>query len=482
MRRYRRSDVLMGTALVSAHLERAEYGKERTHFPSFVRQFTLAGLARAALAHSNDHRSKAFGERELVDLCDVYYRVVDPDDDAEPGRNHLRQMLGRLAYEQFGQQLNPRENVGRSLALFEDRAHLDPRMPSSTDWVSAFGATVSDLVHIGFAAYTGSLVHEGRVPIEAMSDSRFDEVYGSLKAPAAVEALENFFCGDVGAVGVMAREWTIPGREKWSANPLSERPIVRLGTGEFVAPSPRLILERFSPAGLFYAGGEVFGDGFRSGLGAVFEAYVGDQLRLLGTSDLLPEIVYQRNGAEAKTCDWFVVTDECVVLVEVKATRPVVAVRSGQSAGLSDLKRKLGRAVQQINTTFELMESRHPSVRAIPADRPVVGLVVTLDPFFAVGPWLYEDLFAGSRVPTSTTFSHELERVVGGLAGRGDVGERLRDALTGGNDVSTSPRLPRALEGLALGDEPTDTANPIIMQAWQRILPERARRGAPALP
>jgi len=93
-----------------------------------------------------------------------------------------------------------------------------------------------------------------------------------------------------------------------------------------------------------------WGRGFSDDLGELFEVYVGRQLDLLPDARVLPEIAHGRKES-ALSVDWFAVFDDCVVLVEVKSTRPTEPVRLADGRAGEELRRMLGHAVDQLNTS-----------------------------------------------------------------------------------------------------------------------------------
>jgi hypothetical protein len=228
---------------------------------------------------------------------------------------------------------------------------------------------------------------------------------------------------------------------------------------DLVGPSPRYIIDRITPTGLYFIGLDVFGSRFTAALGCMFERYVGAQLRLLRHATVHDEVVY--GSPERRTTDFFVVTDEVVVLVEVKASRPVLATRVGQPEGDEDIGKKIGNARTQILATAKLIEENHPAVADIPKGRPVRGLVVTLEPFHLVQTFLYEEVLGESPVPVTIAWAHDLEGVVATLAEHPDVGERLLRALT--PEPDSPPSLLDAAQGLAA------QPNPILSNGWDRF-------------
>lgn len=472
VRRFRRSGVLLACARLNSLFQQIEMGvlpPLRSVRQDVVHDFALAGVARAALVGGNEHRDKSPDLKDLERLCWYYVNVDDPDRDIEPGLDHLRRMFARFSYEQFGSQLSPMEQVGRSLVLFEDLADGVRGMPQENDWRLAFGASVQDLIETGFVAFAAANQHRGVVPVDVMGDDRFTGRYGSLTPADALVVLDRFYTSTVDNAAQYTRNAERPGYEKWSPTPLARTPILTLPNGDRVVVWPNALLARFSPPGLFYAGIEAFGPTFSDALGGVFETYVGNQLRLIRHATIHPEIKYRGGGQEKKTCDWIVVTDACVVLVEVKATRPVLSVRTGEADGLDDLTKKIGKAADQLDNTARMIQANHDAVSHIPNDRPLVGLVMTLEPFFLMEDWLYGDLIGGKSIPITVSYAHVLEGVTTLLSDRADAGDRLLTALMEKEDpggVKIPARLDRAEDDL----KPSDRSNPILAKAWERIL------------
>jgi len=104
------------------------------------------------------------------------------------------------------------------------------------------------------------------------------------------------------------------------------------------------------------------------------------QLGLCETAHLLPERAYDR---DKKSVDFFLVFSEVTVLVEAKATPLTMISRMGGETLNSDIARALGKGVEQLNVTAALVERHHRDFVDLPTDRPLVGLLVTLEPYYA---------------------------------------------------------------------------------------------------
>lgn len=159
---------------------------------------------------------------------------------------------------------------------------------------------------------------------------------------------------------------------------------------------------------LWYIGADRWREWFTDALGAVFEAYVGDQLRLMKNVQLLGQVHYTSQGSDARSCDWIVVTDEVVVLVEVKCARPTLDYRTGGAEGLADAARKLGEGVGQIERTATQIADRHPAFSHIPATDRLAGSSSRSSPTTFVKPcvstsWTATSSRSVSSGPTSSS-------------------------------------------------------------------------------
>jgi hypothetical protein len=214
-------------------------------------------------------------------------------------------------------------------------------------------------------------------------------------------------------------------------------------------------VRKASPLGIYYAGLEKWGTQFSADLGELFEAYVGRQLGLLPDATVLPEIAYGRKKGE-RSVDWFAVFDDCVMLVEVKSTRPTEPVRLGDAKLADALDGILSKAVRQLNTSASLIRSRQPGFEGLPTDRPLLGLVVTMEPFHTVNAPFTRDYLPFCDIPFRVCSVLELEQ----LATVADIsaGSLLLDLMTDPNKDGWS--VHGALTGHA------GTRNKIIDDAW----------------
>jgi hypothetical protein len=156
---------------------------------------------------------------------------------------------------------------------------------------------------------------------------------------------------------------------------------------------------------------------------------------------------------------------------------PTQDYRLGWAEGISTVQDKIGEAFKQIDRTAAIIRERRDEFTAIPNDRPIIGLAVTLEPFhMAQGYPVRQDLPTTST-PTLICSADELELLV------------IADNPSTTDIILKAVRDP-AFEGWALKTitgQRNPLRNPILDASWKtfahafrqeapRWLPRPARR------
>lgn len=149
-----------------------------------------------------------------------------------------------------------------------------------------------------------------------------------------------------------------------------------------------------------------------------------------------------------------------VILVEVKSRRLGPAARAGDAGLFTSLADTLGGARKQLSRTVDNLADGHPAFSHIPTDRPMLGLIVTAEPFHTGSAYLLDHDVAvipgGSLrdVPVAAVSAREVEWLVTlGL----DVEPLLLAEIAEAGDGVVSLR--------AIGKK-ADVDNPILLNAW----------------
>lgn len=456
VRRYRTTDLLEAVAEASVVLTERDYGQRRdTPFTNNVQHWSLAAVAKAAIVAGNDHRSRAVTQLDLEQMCEAFINVEEPFTHEPNAPGSLAAFLIRTAYEQFPSQLSVFEELARTQALLADAASETAQdVITPGFWDGALGCSLTDFVGVGLLLNIGALKNVGYYDPGWLSQPNFGPVLEHLPKSVIEPVAARHFLATREMFRRTADIHRVEDRSlrRFEFNPLAVHPFVEQPDGRYIGPSPRYALTRTSPTGLYYIGLEHGGTAFTQALGAVFEQYVGEQLGLLRPELALHDVEYERGH---KTADWIVVLPKAVLVVEVKATPLTAAARVGTERLAEDLDRTPGHAIKQIDHTSVLIKNRHRALRDVPTDRPIVGLVVTLEPYFQCDSdlvWTRPD----SETPIMLAASRELEALVTIV----DTG--VDELLV---DLVTADELSRRSLGNVVAEHQRGR-NPILDQGW----------------
>lgn len=204
-----------------------------------------------------------------------------------------------------------------------------------------------------------------------------------------------------------------PRLRQYDYNPLVATPFVRLSDGTGLAPQPLFFVAKFSPAAMFYAGIESYGNDLAKDLGVVNEVYVLVQLGQLTSvgADVNGEVEYAKDKLSV---DCTVVMADLVMLVEVKSARPAFAALVDTDSYVKSLGRTVGHAIDQLNTTYEQWQAGNPALAHLPRDgRSVCGYVVVPEPLYKVNEAAIRLHFPSPPFDVAIVSMTELEDLVG---------------------------------------------------------------------
>lgn len=427
--------------------------------------WALAGLAREVIVQDHGGLRTIPTMNDIRRLCAMWIELPDPIMFSTAGEE-LTGFFVRTGFEQFRYQASPIEEVSRTRALYLDAASQVPNAPllSAEAWETALGCPLDEFVRTGFLLHVWAAKHSGWVDLSWLDGPQFAPVRASIPAERVRAATATHLsCSMAEFRGADAETYTRVGRTNMRHvaehryNPLEGRPLVQLDS-RLIAPQPMLLLDRVSSTGIYYD--RCTEDGFTKQLGFVFEHYVGLQLKLIPGATVISEREYKKG---CKTVDWVVVLEEVVLLVEAKATRLTEQSRMGLLASIdNDLNRTILKAHTQIETTARLIRDRHTAVADVPADRPMLGVVVTLEPYWLLGTGLTPvPEPANPRVGLLMASSRDIEQLAACALTR-PVGPLLRDLHDTGA-TGTRP-LTTTLDKFDLD------VNPLIKAAWDQSL------------
>jgi hypothetical protein len=178
--------------------------------------------------------------------------------------------------------------------------------------------------------------------------------------------------------------------------------------------------------------------------------------------EVYPEVAYIEKKNTIDSVDWIVVFDDLVLLVEVKATRTPAAARAADVTAQDAYQATLGRAFRQINRTYQALQTKVPAFQHIPADRPLLGLVATLDPWYMANS-MARAFLPETDVPTMVASAREVEHLVA-IGQRRQVSAVLSEIMRP-DDERRMWELGTALSSFS---EPADH-NPLLDETWENL-------------
>lgn len=370
------------------------------------------------------------------------------------GLNVVANAFVQLAFYQFPHQRAHRSSLGRTLALFEQTpfpSDYNPEVMTSGWQEALLGCSLADYLGVTLLLAAAASPNNGRFNPAWIEQPNFPQEMRNLFDPAVTRRMLTQFLS-APASSFRKRDLERPGVDRrYTFNPLLDTPVVSGLGADLFMPVPDFVLWKPTPSGLYFTGLRHWDAAFTRDLGHLFEAYVGRQLALVTEAKLYPEIQYGKSND--KSIDWFVVFPDLVLLVEVKVARPKQALRSGTPGAASALQQDLNKANKQLDKTYKLIQSRRSEFDHIPADRPVVGLVVTLEDFHLANSPLHQTWYSrATELPTLVISVDELEGLVGL---EGDISDFLSANITASPPYAN---LRFALSKYYLRDNPLITA------------------------
>lgn len=395
--------------------------------------WAIADVARTSIAWGGFARPIA-DETTLVQLTNAYVNVEEELlEKSGSTPTALMEFMARMSMEQFPLQLDVMPELARAKLLFDrnrpfSAAH-SPEVMKGGWFEDLYGYSLDDFLGSVFLAHGAALSNLGTYEPSWLREAADSGALGELTFEVISGVFRDHLSATVHQFKVRnrsAQSSVTDKKKKYAFNPLRDRPFITDVAATPVAPLAHSIMGKVSPSSIYYSAIRSLGEGFGRDLGHVFEDYVGDQLRILGAT-LTPEVGYKKGKDLIRSTDWFLELEDWLVLLECKSARPVESVRLGDENILDLLDSNLGKGIRQVNRShsdFSLIKAQEGSLSM----KPRLGLVVTLEPFFANNnPWLREHLQAAD-IPLAIASAAELESLV--TLGAGELNAALTDAAS----------------------------------------------------
>ncbi|GHF17055.1 hypothetical protein [Pseudolysinimonas yzui] len=423
--------------------------------------WNIAGMAVTAICRGTPH-----GPVPSVDqFRELVWQFGNIEDGPLDDQDNLLHSLERMFHEQLPYQRHALNEWSRVQALFVDTPFPPERVPEvmQPGWAKDLlgGVTVAEYSATGFALWASAMASDGR-----FNPAQWDDSLGGLLEVLPSARMQEIgrahFTTTIESVKAARRARPSLNRasEKHALNPLIARPFLTdVVQGAWLAPSTDLIEQKLSVAGITYLGMDRWGTKFSRDLGRLFEAYVGRHLMLIEGAKLLGEIEFGTRRNPDTSTDWILITDQLVVLIEVKASSPTEAIRQSVGDLFAGVRAKVAEGIEQLNKTARAIVNDREAFAEVPTDRPVVGLVVTLGAFPSAVMAYRMGQLGKSEIPLSFVNVGELEELV--MRSADQVASLILDGLAD-SDV---PDLIQNLEGV-IRKHPGGR-NAIIDGAWR---------------
>lgn len=426
----------------------------------------FAAAARDSLVYGNKYRHKDMTKAGYVNMRNLFTEAYDnPKDGASMTEEDLAAMLGRYAYEQFPYQSSMMEELARPYILFSDTdVPANYRRPRSDEWQKILGGTIEQALGASFIIFVVAMQNNGVFDPAVFTADWYSQLEQAVPSEVGLRVLD--------LLTATVEEARDDGRsapelpdylQRYSYNPLVKTPLIDIGDGLRYAPQPQFVLRAMTTENLYYRGIRQWEGDFGAALGMRVQAYTGRQLRHTGEHTVIGEFRWQqkrRGGVDS--CDWFLITPQATVLIECKSARPGYMAKAGTPDGIEQANAALGKAFVQIKNNADQILAGNPDYAHVPADRPLVGLVVTAEPFYMANTPPVRKVLPDPGIPILTISLRELELLA--VLPPSEVGSGL-EAIVANDDLYTWP-LMKALSQV-LPDLHKDRENSLLSEAYE---------------
>ena len=461
VRRHRPSELVPAIAAITSGMSDEDFRemKQRLIFP-----WGLAAAARESLCRGNEHRQSGVTSRDIMEIAGAYNALSEPLlDGTEVGKLHA--FFTRISNEQFPYQQSAFEELTRPYAmLYMDADDVTTEIVDRGFWERALGCSMEQFWSAGFYSWVAAQRNSGWIDLAILQRPDMAPLFEEVPRETLERVITDHFSTTQSTFCERVNETRSeePELRRYDFNPLIRTPLVRWSDDRLLAPISQLVLRPVSTSGMYFIGLESCAtdaekNSFTRDVGELFEAYVGRQLREMQGAELLHEIRHDGN----RSVDWFLIFPDLTVLIEAKSTRLTQEARMGKPRLVDDVERSVGRAFGQLKSSHDLMRAGHPAFAHVPVDRPIFGLVVTLEPYYLVNNPLVRDILGDPGLPTHTISIRELEHLVA-ISDEESVADFLLDVMT---DAERSTWDFFA----ALGDHSVGSRNRLLDAAWAQF-------------
>jgi hypothetical protein len=366
--------------------------------------WSLSIVAREAIMSSKRSGGKPLDRRRFLRLMNLLKQV---DEIPYGGLNTIPYVMS-LNYAQFSYQLSAKEEIARVMLVLLE-TDIDQASKSTDELADLLLAPVEDVAIATFILWAFARSHRGMLHPDQIRglyrelphlQPPIESILGTLtRLTTTVDAAREDGASAVQMKGAL---------QQYGYNPLTRTPFVEVGDGWLCAPQTQFILRTCSLESIYYAGQRKWPGTFSTELGHRVEAYIGTQLRHTGELEVSGEFT---TGVGKMSTDWMVVTPAAVILIESKGARVPLAARAGVEGAAQLITDRLAQAYTQLNRTATGIRSAAAPFRHLPNDRPIIGLIVTVEPVYLGNSPEVRELLPDSEIPIGAVSVRDLEEL-----------------------------------------------------------------------
>lgn len=414
VRKYAPSALLPSIATKSSAIAAETLSSGSPNTASLEANVAYSAIARISLLYGNEHRDKAVDDKALEELVRAFWAASDPV--ASPDFDAWA-LMAAFMYEQFGYQFPARDELTRSyLMLCETSVEESVSHPDADAWKDLLGASIEQIFTAAFMFYISAIHHDGYIDVSFLEDERYQKFEPHLPAEVARNVLR-LLTASIEDLKDDAREASsraplLTSYERFDYNPLTRTPLVRLHESALIAPQPEFIIRAVHPENLYYRGMRKWADQqFGKAYGFRVEAYTGMQLQHTGKHHVIPEFKYLKDGSEAASSDWFLVTPQATFIIECKSARMSLIAKAGSESFPKVYKDHIQKAFKQLDENASNIQGGNEFYAHIPNDRPLIGLVVTAEPLYNANDPSILDSIKKPKIPVLTLSLRDIENL-----------------------------------------------------------------------
>jgi len=267
--------------------------------------YAIALIARLSLIIRSHRVPNRLTSNSFLRLLSTVSELYEPVSDS-------MQFLIQTAYEQFWYQNPIGRVIPRALLMYQDacRRIRNPKFDIPQEFRSRFGVSIMDFVALCFIFFTTTR-EAGHSIVKLPIHIKSDKVSKTVK-PEIADAFLAFNSANQDKFKDIARKHSLSGigDGRYDFNPFFKFPLIDLGSNQFIAPLPDMIIWRIKNGPYFelrdiHQSDDPKKNPFSNFFGYVFQEYVGLLLEdSFAKGDVLPEIAYGKSQKMGP--DWII--------------------------------------------------------------------------------------------------------------------------------------------------------------------------------